>query len=248
MKRTLFAVLAVASVGAQAVSLYSTSFEEFTAGSNVFSSMAPWTGTTSAWTTQNGGGSRPAAFSGNNLLDAPARVGANLGRWAWVDVSSAWAARPSGQNVAVGSTMMYLPGTATQSVQYGLQMYDNVGGYVAGMMFDVANNLVIGDDGINVQVLGAGIARDRWVQMEMVADYDVDTITFRVDGVNIGGFAYGSALPDLGDFDLVNFAVNSTAVNTAYFDDFGVKAVPEPASMAALGAGALALIRRRRSK
>jgi hypothetical protein len=45
----------------------------------------------------------------------------------------------------------------------------------------------------------------------------------------------------------LNVSTNSASAETVYVDNIRVNAVPEPASMAALGMGALALLRRRRT-
>lgn len=81
-------------------------------------------------------------------------------------------------------------------------------------------------------------------------DYTTKKMKLTINGTDIaGGFAIPFAdlnASDLGDADLY---VSSTtgATDIGAFDNYKVEAVPEPASMAALGLGVAALIRRRKA-
>lgn len=99
-----------------------------------------------------------------------------------------------------------------------------------------------------------------WLKMEFLdasgavlgtSALDIDTVInpiplwqqFSVTGVS----PTGTASVRVGA-DFQNGRINTVDPQSAFVDDFNLEAVPEPATMTALAVGALALIRRRRSK
>ncbi len=99
----------------------------------------------------------------------------------------------------------------------------------------------------------------RWVGVKILADRStaVNNVTFQFSGLGTSGGASTETFVKSVNFGTVNLAQvqlfsdwgsSSTVQGTAFIDDagFGANAVPEPASMAVLGLGAAALLRRRR--
>jgi len=91
-----------------------------------------------------------------------------------------------------------------------------------------------------VNVGTAGL--DQWVTLKVVTDLVNKTATAYVNGNKIGE-TLATPATDISDVDLVT---NATGYETAYFDNLKVETVPEPLSIAAVGLGALAVIRKRR--
>lgn len=96
-------------------------------------------------------------------------------------------------------------------------------------------------------VLGAAANRTaNWTKFDVVIS--PTSFSVFVDGVNglaapIPGGRFGSSYT----VDTLVMGSGLTSVtNTGYFDDFSVQAVPEPGTMAALGLGAMAILRRKR--
>ncbi|HTQ09695.1 MAG TPA: PEP-CTERM sorting domain-containing protein, partial [Fimbriimonadaceae bacterium] len=86
---------------------------------------------------------------------------------------------------------------------------------------------------------------NQWNRLDVVYNFTSHTLTGSVNGVALG-LTESFTSSSFGDADLYSPA-NGTTVG--YFDDYNVTATaaPEPASLAMLGFGAFALLRRRRT-
>lgn len=89
----------------------------------------------------------------------------------------------------------------------------------------------------------AGPASGAWGTYRLELDYSTDTFAFFLNGVPQGGGAMNAAADNGID---INFTVNGRGLDVAYFDNFSVNAVPEPASTAMLGLAAVSMLARRR--
>ena len=75
----------------------------------------------------------------------------------------------------------------------------------------------------------------------MVFDYAAGDYTISVDGSSTGPYAMSSTI----DFSDADLRVTSPGFDTAFFDNYGIAAVPEPSCLVLLIGGALALLRRK---
>jgi hypothetical protein len=88
------------------------------------------------------------------------------------------------------------------------------------------------------------VVPNQWVTLELLANFNTGTSKVWVNGVHhpiVGTFSSVS----ITDVDLLSLRETSADTNLAYFDMYVLRTVPEPATVAALGLGCLALLRRR---
>lgn len=102
-----------------------------------------------------------------------------------------------------------------------------------------------GDEGPEDFIVSGAFSLDAWQTVEIQADYSTQTFDIYLNDVAVGsdlGF-----LADTHDLASVFFGgFNSPdATEYAYFDNLLITAVPEPASLALMGMGALLVLRRR---
>ena len=87
---------------------------------------------------------------------------------------------------------------------------------------------------------GITVSRDKWFNFKLVMDYANDTYYGLIDGVPTPTTNLGSQT----DFSDADLRVGGPLFDTAYFDDFSVTAVPEPAALVLMALGAFVLRRR----
>lgn len=174
-------------------------------------------------------------------FDSEPQVGSN---WAWQDLG----VTPGSGGVAPvvkSSVWVFIapPATSTNTAtsSFGLDAYDFSVSRVATMRIRSDGTLATAVGTGSLTITNIGIVRDQWYLLEMDLDYTTKTASFRVDGVARGSGSFTNTT--LGDVDLV---ANATGFDIGYYDDLQIEAVPEPATIAALGAGLVALARRRR--
>jgi hypothetical protein len=225
---------------AQAQTIVSDNFDAYTAGT-ALNAHAPWDPTSSPNFTI----STDHALSGPNSAKVVGTGVTGSTDFAWINLNS-------GNNYPYDSTHPLLSGSVSMWLNSGLQSTDWAGLTV----FDTAVNRVAG-----IRYNGAGTVQfwapagwvttqivaptDEWVNLRIRASYTSATsatIQYYINDLRFDayGLSYGSGF-GVADFDLYQFG-NATA----YFDNYVVaKAVPEPATLAVLGIGLLALRRRR---
>lgn len=176
-------------------------------------------------------------------------------RFAWVDVSPAWATRTAGNNAAIGTLDVFLPSSqSTRAAFHGALFFgnDTAGSLIGG--FVVRNS----DQGIFiVSPTGAFIPsgflapRDTWFNLNSRINFDDGAVElFSGDQYLTSAPRFDNvAITGLGDFDLFNQnAPTAGATNnsgTIFTDNYGVAAVPAPGALALLGLGGLVARRRR---
>lgn len=93
--------------------------------------------------------------------------------------------------------------------------------------------------------IGAGPASGAWGTYRLEMNYTNHTFAFFLNNVAQGGGPMNVAADNGID---INFTVNGRGMDIAYFDNFSVNAVPEPASLGVVGLALGSLLARRRNR
>lgn len=93
------------------------------------------------------------------------------------------------------------------------------------------------------------VSRDAWHQLALILDFRTNVARVLLDGVDAGVSDSIDGTATLNDVDVYAteaVPAGGNSLGVAFVDNYRVEAVPEPATLAALGMGVLALARRRR--
>lgn len=235
MKRTLIAALALAIVPSSfAQMVFQTSFE-VGEGYNVgnLSGQQGWTG---------GAG---ATVSTENARTGSQSVRVGTTGWWWNEFNYDTAGGPP--LVHIGWSM-FVP-TVSDGRLFGIDIYTPAVVRLAAVRVINTGEVQFVHFPGNVSTLvntGFFVTRGQWNDYQIQMDWNTFQFTASVNGTPVGvtGDFRNDAGTVIGDADIQSALGTS---DVAYFDDYYVEAVPEPASLAALGLGALALLRRRRA-
>jgi hypothetical protein len=217
--------------------LFSTGFEAsegYTAGTNL--------GTVSPWNILD---SNPANFEISNAManggtqSIAYDTAPNFGNgWAWVSLS--YDPGSTSEQILQGSVDIFLTDDAQGNSVFGLGGYDSTGSLVGGLFVDGTDlNL---DDQVGT-TSGGTVSLNSWNTFMVQLDYSTNTLTGFLNGSQVATSTFDGTT--VTDFDL--FAA-ATAFNAAAFDNYNVSSapVPEPASLAVLALGGIAMLRRRK--
>lgn len=147
---------------------------------------------------------------------------------------------------------MFIPSAGTPG-SYGIDIYTDVVERVAAMRVNATGSVdyihFAGGTTSTVVNTGAPVAYDTWNRFHMALDFQAGTWIGKVNGVQVGGdntIRTGISTV-IGDADVQGVAAGTGG---GFFDNYKAEAapVPEPATMIALGMGALGIAARRRRK
>ncbi|MBA3726781.1 MAG: PEP-CTERM sorting domain-containing protein [Armatimonadetes bacterium] len=236
MKRILVsAAVAVLAVGASAQ--WFENFDSYNAGDQLHG-MNGWEG----WDGNPGAGALVSDAQSSSAPNSVDIVGAS-------DLVQVHSGMFSG--VWLYTTEVYLP-TKYSGESYFILMNTYTSGgnpkdWSLQMVFDSGDGMIHNLGGSGNVVTETQVAYDLgvWRTIDVLIDLDNNTHTARYNGqVVVEGEWYGGAggQQNIGATDL--FANNA---NSVFYDNFNVQQVPEPATIAGLSIGLLALLRRRRN-
>lgn len=251
MKKITLIALSACVVGAAnaSVTLYSTSFEnsepEAWVGGQTLISKPGWFSTTA------GTNNVVNTFMPHTGIQSSTMISSSVaatGRWTWKDVNAAWLARPSSEKAVLSCAWFKFDASNTTDHQYGLDAYTFEVQQLGQIVISGGTNTVW----VNGADTGFGVVKTDWNLLAILTDFTSNNAHFYANNVYLGFASMGANTGNFGDCDLYNQSVTgvaSTVNRSVYVDDYKVvTAVPEPGSMIALGAGALALVARRRRK
>jgi hypothetical protein len=263
----LLSMLAVAAA-AHSQTLYSTNFDNLAAGTNgaTMSSQGwQYDGSSSSFTVVKNGQTNAGgvtALSGTQMLRATTTTLNSSNNWGWRDLGGAWDSRTLGHNTLHTSVSFFVPADNSRTSTYGLQAYTPDLDLLASITFRPNYNgthavIALGNTGVGIPVAsfkGVWSSFDLFINADTATAYGIANIGGQF--FNLGSKAVDPSKVSLGISEVDFFAGNSgvtqtgttAAANSVYFDNFKVEAVPEPSTIAALSLGALAFLRRRKSK
>lgn len=260
--KNLFAAAMIAAVGASASAsvLYSTSFESpFVVGA--LPGQQGWATSAAGASTLFGvnatagfarTGSQFVAFNSANMSSAGSR-------WSWIDQPVTGLAG-SGQATIRASAYVAVLNNTTAAVgretAAGLDLYDDTGAVRIGAV-RIRNTGQV--DFINsanqVASLGPGaVVANAYNKVEVSANFDTQSVEYRINGILITGFAAGFTsftATGFGDADLYAVRLQTATTNsgghTTLYDDLLIERIPAPGAIGVLGLAGLVAARRRRA-
>jgi PEP-CTERM motif len=244
--RKLFAILCLFVFPAPAFAgvLVQENFESYAPGTRLFD-IPGWITNTFSYTVGNQPG---FAANGSQYLNAPSRIGtgANV-RIGYTDASSAFnAGLPFGKMV-IASVNMFVP-NVTESTYGGMEIYDQFGQLLAIIGVDMLVHKTLTSATSNVNDIAVNL--NDYNSLEFDADFATGLIDFLVNGTNIGSTQMNASnlSAGFGDFDFYSNGFDAATSVAFRYDDYLVRAVPEPVTLSLFGAGLFGAIALRRRK
>ncbi len=239
MKTKVLAIVAVlgAAVASQAQVLYSTGFESFANGA--LSGQGGWL-TDPGYDVVNNfarTGSKSVRF------DTGPAAGSNWGWWDPLTYNPV-----TNANKILKSTIWihYNEDNSVADSFFGLDMYSPAVTRVALAQISSAG-LVQGSVAAGSITTFAGLTanKNQWNRLDVTLNYNSGLMSVALNGTTSATTLSLASVATtvIDDVDLVSRA---TGFEVGHFDDLSIQAVPEPGTMAALGLGAAALLRRRK--
>lgn len=246
MNRRAIAIAALigATVSAHADIIFSENFESMTVGSNLQANSTAG----QPWQVDNGTEFKIANNRSSGGGTKSVRVDSQAAStWGWVNLPSPFNGTPN--PILRSSVDIWMDAGVSGATTYGLNLYGGAGGTtrIGGIRAYGSGTRVDVFDGTNWVIVPGFLAPGDWGKIGMTATYSSPTsalITYSINGVQVGG-SYSTSLA-ASSVRLYQFATVFPLTSAANFDNYLVESVPEPVTMATLGLGALALVRKRR--
>ncbi len=185
------------------------------------------------------------AHSGVNVERSLTNSANGFERDAYLDITAGWAARTDGSTLAV-ELWIYLPATSTNGGLHGVDVFSSAGVPGAFFVSSLDGSIVATNAATALVNTGATIARDTWTKFNYYINFTDGTTALYVNDVYTFGGGFDNVThTNVTDADIANISVG-TGGSTAYTDDFSVRVIPGPGTIALAGLGGLAMARRRR--
>lgn len=239
------AVIAATCAVATAQNIYNTSFEspDFALGSDGFSD---------GWLQgSNSGGNREIVNSYASSGSQSLRLGTTSGTSFH---SNRIAVAPNGGIMSFSTKVLVQANNTGDRMASLLVSTGTMGGTVMGVSIDAGGVVRAGTSWGAVYstgaigTAGAGTFAEQWLNMSVTIDTATGDGSAVVDGFSSGGPIMANFSGINTSFGFLNLASDYSGggEGNVFFDDVSIDAVPEPMTMTLLGAGALALLRRKK--
>jgi hypothetical protein len=247
MKKLMAAGLMMGiAVAANAQVLYQTNFDSFAVGTQV-NTLPEWNVLGDDVMTIQ---SDPSSSGRSVRFDWATTPG--TGSY-WNYVSLGYDSTLTTNKILVGRVRFYMSADSTASTQgpfLGLDAYDTAISNVARIRANASNRTVQLAPGASYTVTTEANAWNfnTWNSLELVMNFNTRTVSGFLNGVSLGApVAMTHTSTDVADISMFGTRTVGMQSSGMFLDDYTVEAVPEPATLGALGLIAALSARRRKS-
>lgn len=239
MKRFFLTLIALSPMAAFSQSLWVDNFDSLSTGN--LAGQNGWLTTVSPVQVVTGGGTNPPADSGQQM--ASNQPTSNTLSSGFIFAPPIWANRQAGNDTLVlrgsifvsngtnnlGSAILQVVGTNPTAQRMGF-----VGIAAGKFIFGTGDNILF----------GSNATLDQWNTFRLEVDTAANSSKFFANENLLGTQNFTSGLA-LNNWGFATVALNGDLTKPVFYDTMSVEAVPEPASLAIIGASFLAIIKAR---